>query len=199
MKITVLYGSARKKGVSSSHARKVLERVRREEDEVREYWLAECHILPCVGCLACRKQEVCSRKGDDMADIYRDVVSSDFVIFASPVYCFDVTGPFKLMFDRLYPMLGGPQPKYTPRHPGIRSCMILSQGAPLMAFTDLAERMGMRLKSNGFENLAILRYGMGIDFSNEDEEFRQRAMMALQKQEEDNDKLIEEIAEKLGR
>ena len=101
MKITVLYGSARKNGISSSAAKKVLNAVRREEDEIREYYLAEQHILPCAGCLACRKQEVCSRKGDDMENIYKDVVSSDFVIFSSPVYCLDVTGPFKLMYDRL--------------------------------------------------------------------------------------------------
>ncbi|MBR2801139.1 MAG: flavodoxin family protein [Erysipelotrichaceae bacterium] len=199
MKITVLYGSARKNGVSSTAARKVLERVYREGDEVREYPLAEQHILPCVGCLACRKQEVCSRRGDDMERIYADVVSSDFVIFASPIYCFDVTGPFKLMYDRLYPMLDGPQPKYTPRHPGIRSCLILSQGAPLTAFGDAAERNELRLKNNGFTNLATLRYGMGIDLSYESEEVQQRAAAARQKQEEDNDRLIEEIAAKLNR
>ena len=199
MKITVLYGSAREKGVSSTAARKVLNRVYREGDEVSEYLLAEQHILPCVGCLACRKQEVCSRKGDDMEKIYQDVVHSDFVIFSSPVYCFDVTGPFKLMFDRLYPMLDGPQPKYTPRHPGIRSCMVLSQGAPLMVFGDLAERMEMRLKINGFTNLATLRYGMGIDLSYESEEVQQGAALARAQQEKDNDALIEEIAAKLGR
>ena len=93
----------------------------------------------------------------------------------------------------------GPQPKYYPRHPGIRSCMILSQGAPLMAFADTAERMEMRLKTNGFDNLATLRYGMGIDFSGEPEEFRQMAETSLKKQEEDNGRLISEICEKLGR
>lgn len=199
MKITVLYGSARHNGISSSAAKKVLNAVRREEDEICEYQLAEQHILPCIGCLACRKQEVCSRKGDDMEKIYKDIVSSDFVIFSSPVYCFDVTGSFKLMYDRLYPMLGGPQPKYVPRHPGIRSCMILSQGAPPFAFADTAERMEMRLKNNGFDNLATLRYVFGIDLSGEPEEMRQKAEALRQKQVEDNDLLIEEICRKLGR
>ena len=199
MKITVLYGSARKHGVSASKAREVLNRIRQENDEVREYWLADAKILPCVGCLACRKQEVCSRRGDNMTKIYQDVVTSDFVIFSSPVYCLDVTGPFKLMFDRLYPMLDGPQPKYTPRHTGIRSCMIIAQGAPLMAFGDIAKRMQKRLAMNGFDNLAILRYGMGIDFSNESEEMKRRAERSIEKQEKKNRKLIDEIAEQLGR
>ena len=199
MRITVLYGSARKNGVSSSAAKKVLNAVRREEDEIREYYLAEQHILPCAGCLACRKQEVCSRKGDDMENIYKDIVSSDFVIFSSPVYCLDVTGPFKLMYDRLYPMLGGPQPKYVPRHPGIRSCMILSQGAPPFAFADVAERMKFRLKNNGFDNLATLRYVFGIDLSVEEEEMRAKAEALREKQVQDNDLLIAEICRRLGR
>ena len=166
MKITVLYGSARKNGNSAKGAKRILDKVRRQDDEVREYWLAEQVITPCIGCLACRKKEVCARKDDDMAVIYKDVVSSDFVIFSSPLYCLDVSGPFKLMFDRLYPMLDGPQGMYTPRHKGIKCCMVYSQGAPDILFKNAAKVMKQRLKLNGFDNLGIIRETMTVDLSN---------------------------------
>ena len=45
----------------------------------------------------------------------------------------------------------------------------------------------------------MLRYGFGIDMSNEPEELQEKAAMAKKKQEEDNDALMREICEKLGR
>ena len=166
MKITVLYGSARKNGRSSKRAKEILEKVKRDGDEIKEYWLAEMNIKPCIGCLACRKKEVCTRKDDDMEQIYADVVSSDFVIFSSPLYCLDVSGPFKLMFDRLYPMLDGPQGIYTPRHKGIKCCMVYSQGALEFWFGRAVNTMKSRLDQNGFENLGIIRETLTVDIKN---------------------------------
>ena len=78
MKITVLYGSARKNGNSAKGAKKILEKVRRQDDEIMEYWLTEQVIKPCIGCLACRKKEMCTRKDDDMVErLYKIVVEQE--------------------------------------------------------------------------------------------------------------------------
>lgn len=196
MKIVAIYGSARKKGMSAGKVQKILNAVQTPEDEVEEYWLADMNIRPCLGCMACRKAEVCARKGDDMEKLYRSIVSADFVIFSSPVYCCDVSGPFKLMFDRLYPMLAGPQGRYTPRHPGIKCCMVLSQGAPTFMFRRTAKTMRHRLKQQGFQNLGILRYGMGVDLTKEDEKLQKIGYSYLRHQEKKNDRKTAEITRK---
>lgn len=196
MKIVAIYGSARKNGASAKAVEKILRTVQTVGDTVEEYWLAELNIKPCIGCMACRKAEVCSRKGDDMEKIYRSIISADFVIFSSPVYCLDVSGPFKLMFDRLYPMLAGPQGRYTQRHPDIKCCMVLSQGAPTVLFGGTARRMKFRLKQNGFQNLGLLRYGMGLDLTKEGKTMQKIGRSYLQSQERRNDRRIAKIARK---
>lgn len=197
MKIVVIYGSARKNGTSAKVSKKILDKVRTPGDDVQEYWLAEQHIKPCIGCMACRKSEVCSQKGDDMEKIYQDIISADFVIFSSPLYCLDVSGAFKLMFDRLYPMVAGPQGRYTARHPGIKCCMVLTQGAPTIKFSDTAKRMRIRLKTNGFQNLGVIRCGMGLDLTKESERIRKIGTFYLKRQEKRNERQISEIVQKV--
>lgn len=199
MKITVLYGSARKNGSSATTAKKILEKVRCEKDEVKEYWLTDKNIQPCIGCLACRKKEVCSRKNDDMPVIYQDIVSSDFVIFSSPLYCLDVAGSFKMMFDRLYPMVDGPQGIYTPRHPGIKCCMVYSQGAPGLVFRNAAKLMKIRLKTNGFHNLGIIRETLTVDLTNAtDNKFLLKfADFYRNRQRKKNQRMIEKICRQI--
>lgn len=166
MKITVIYGSARKNGSSAKVAREILGKVRSDGDKVTEYYLADQNIKPCRGCFACRKAEVCSVKNDDMVQIYQDVVSADFVIFSAPMYMGDVCGQFKLMLDRLYPMLDGPQGMYTPRHKGIKCCMVYAQGAPGIIFKRAVKTMNLRLKTNGFNNLGMIRETLTVDIRN---------------------------------
>lgn len=43
----------------------------------------------------------CSQK-DDMEQIYSVFADCDAVVFASPVYFWTITGPLKMMADRLY-------------------------------------------------------------------------------------------------
>lgn len=164
MKVIAIYGSARKRGFSSLAADTAAEYFENNGAEVKKYRLPDMEIKQCRGCFSCKRKEGCIIK-DDMTELFGEIVTSDFVIFASPIYCFDVCGSFKLMFERLYPMLAGGTPlgegvqKYTRRYPPIKCMMIYAQGAPAFICRRVKKQMKSNFKENGFDNVGTVTIG----------------------------------------
>lgn len=161
MNVIALYASARRRGFSAlavDHACTYLEA---HGAEVEKFRLTEMDIKQCRGCFACRRKEVCSLR-DDMTGLYDKIVAADLVIFSSPVYCFDVSATFKLMFERLYPMLDGGMAlgegfkKYELRHPGKKCLAVLSMGALQIMCRSVRKSLESNLKHNGFDNLGTI-------------------------------------------
>ena len=61
------------------------------------------NIKPCIGCYQCvaGKGDPCVQK-DDMKDIYTQLEQSDVIVFASPLYWWQVTAQMKIVIDRLF-------------------------------------------------------------------------------------------------
>ena len=61
------------------------------------------NIKPCIGCYQCvtGKCDPCVQK-DDMKDIYAQLEQSDVIVFASPLYWWQVTAQMKIVIDRLF-------------------------------------------------------------------------------------------------
>lgn len=57
----------------------------------------------CIGCLACQKTGKCVQK-DDMADIIGKVQNADVLIFATPIYYYEMSGQLKTFLDRCNPL-----------------------------------------------------------------------------------------------
>ena len=57
----------------------------------------------CIGCLACQKTLKCVQK-DDMADIIGKVQNADVLIFATPIYYYEMSGQLKTFLDRCNPL-----------------------------------------------------------------------------------------------
>lgn len=57
----------------------------------------------CIGCLACQKTNKCIQK-DDMADLIGKVQNTDVLIFASPIYYYEMSGQLKTFLDRCNPL-----------------------------------------------------------------------------------------------
>ncbi len=75
-------------------------------NEVKEFYLQSMNIKGCLDCGGCRRKEKnsenpCVQK-DDMAEIYAAFKDADVLVFASPVYWWDITGTLKTAIDRLY-------------------------------------------------------------------------------------------------
>ena len=57
----------------------------------------------CIGCLSCQQTHKCVLK-DDMADLIGKVQSADAIIFATPIYYYEMSGQLKTFLDRCNPL-----------------------------------------------------------------------------------------------
>ena len=98
-KCTLLFSSANKNGFT----RQLTDYFTSEYNgDIIEYNMFDENISPCTGCGYCEKHGKCHN--DDMNKILEDIFSSDFVIFASPVYNYTFPAPMKAFLDRLQPL-----------------------------------------------------------------------------------------------
>lgn len=106
MRVLILMGSMRKKGNTAELAKPFTATLTEHGVQVKTIWLRDLSITPCDACWAC--QYVPDRYGcakdDDMQSIATDILSSDCIILATPIYSFFCTAPMKAMLDRHYGM-----------------------------------------------------------------------------------------------
>ena len=57
----------------------------------------------CIGCLSCQQTHKCVLK-DDMADLIGKVQNADAIIFATPIYYYEMSGQLKTFLDRCNPL-----------------------------------------------------------------------------------------------
>ncbi len=60
-------------------------------------------IAYCQGCFACQKTGHCVIK-DDAVEIEEKVEKADVVVWASPIYYYEMSGQMKVLIDRLNPL-----------------------------------------------------------------------------------------------
>ena len=103
MKITVITGSARKNGTTNYMADEFIRGAKDSGHEVVSVNVAHKKIRGCMACEFCRNKEkgVCAQK-DDMQDIYPEILSSDMIVFASPIYYFTLSAQLQAVIHRTY-------------------------------------------------------------------------------------------------
>lgn len=102
-KIIVLSTSLRTNSNSELLAKSFVEGARSTGNEVEYISLKNKDIRFCIGCLACQKTGNCVIK-DDVADIMDSVLNADVVVWATPIYYYEMSGQMKTLIDRLNPM-----------------------------------------------------------------------------------------------
>lgn len=59
----------------------------------------------CIGCLSCQNTGSCVLK-DDVPEIMEKVKNADVLVFATPIYYYEMSGQLKTLLDRLNPLYG---------------------------------------------------------------------------------------------
>lgn len=99
----ILTASPRNNGNSTILALKAAEGVKAAGGEADVVPIGKLKIAPCNACDSCRTkpEEGCVIK-DDMQPLYKKIEDAQGVIFATPVYWFNVSAQMKLFIDRTY-------------------------------------------------------------------------------------------------
>lgn len=102
-KILIINSSHRKNSNSAALAGKIAEGAQAAGHSVESVDISRLEIRPCRGCCACTAPDMdgCVQK-DGMTGLYPKVREADILIFASPVYWFNMSGQLKQFIDRLF-------------------------------------------------------------------------------------------------
>lgn len=71
--------------------------------EVEYITLKGKEIKYCIGCLACQTKRSCVLK-DDVAEIMAKVKDAEVIVYATPIYYYEMAGQMKTLLDRLNPL-----------------------------------------------------------------------------------------------
>lgn len=104
-KAVIISSSLRVKSNSEILAKECARGVTDSGNEAELIELKGKNIQYCRGCLACQSNHKCVIK-DDVAEIMTKVKNADVVIFATPIYYYEMSGQLKTLLDRMNPMYG---------------------------------------------------------------------------------------------
>ena len=113
MKLLIINGSPRKKGLISQMLRIFHEQAIATGVEVTEVYANDLQIKPCMGCMTCRSKQHCVLPEDDAQRVLALIQQADAIVIGAPCYWGNIPGQLKLLFDRIvYGMM-----RDTPRFP----------------------------------------------------------------------------------
>lgn len=102
-KVFIVSSTPRKNGNSDVLAEEFARGARDAGNEVVKFDIRGKELKFCIGCLSCQSHKGCVLK-DCMNDLYDTVQNSDVLVFATPVYYYEMCGQLKTFLDRLNPL-----------------------------------------------------------------------------------------------
>lgn len=132
MKILILNGSPRTKGLISRMLGIMAEEARNRGAEVEEVQISKLQIRPCTGCMSCRSRNACILPEDDAQRTLQKIQWADVLIIGSPCYWGNMNGYLKVLFDRMVYGMMGESSKGIPQamHKGKRAVIVSTCSTP---------------------------------------------------------------------
>jgi len=141
MKVTILQGSARKKGNTARVLTWVEEELIGLGHEVDSIYLHSKNLKGCLGCAKCKEKPDtigCVQK-DDVPEILGKMIDSQLIIFSSPLYFWGFSAQIKAVIDRTYSLYTNYNlPDHASLIDGRRQALIATGAGP---YDDNAEGM----------------------------------------------------------
>lgn len=101
MKILVIESSPHKNGSSNLLADNFIKGAQEKGHETVVFDAARAELNPCLGCDFCGMDGPCSQN-DDGEYLKEQIMSSDMMVFVTPLYYFGVSAQLKTVIDRFY-------------------------------------------------------------------------------------------------
>jgi multimeric flavodoxin WrbA len=102
MNILVISGSPRKNGNTEIMVEAFVKGARASGNTVTVKKMSELTVAPCKDCEYCFSHDGICTQHDGMTEILAAVDRADMMVFASPIYWFNVSAQLKAVIDRLY-------------------------------------------------------------------------------------------------
>ncbi|WP_411679357.1 flavodoxin family protein [Clostridium thailandense] len=125
MKTLIFFGSARKEGNTKEMVNIFIDELQGDVEVIDAY---RSTISPCIDCRYCWHKRGCSIK-DDMQSIYKKIDEADNIVFASPMYFYNVPSPLKIIIDRLQVYWAGVLRKDRPELGAKKGAILMCGGA----------------------------------------------------------------------
>ena len=103
-RVLVISTSLRKDSNSDLLARQFAQSARQAGHEVELISLADKDIRFCKGCLACQTTGRCVIRDDADAIVQEKMLHADVLVFATPIYYYEMSGQMKTLLDRANPL-----------------------------------------------------------------------------------------------
>lgn len=101
--ILIISTSPRAHSNSDALANAFMEGAQKAGHTVEKISLRGKRISFCLGCLACMERKKCVLS-DDASDIAEKMGQADVLVFATPIYYYEMSGQMKTMLDRANPL-----------------------------------------------------------------------------------------------
>lgn len=99
MKILVLQASPNAKGSTAILVDEFARGAREAGHEVTRVDVCDLDIAPCTGCVACGYEGPCVQR-DDMDTLRKQILASDMLVLATPLYYYSMSAQLKTVVDR---------------------------------------------------------------------------------------------------
>jgi multimeric flavodoxin WrbA len=142
VQVTTILGSPRQRGNTATVLGLFEDLVAQQGHEVDRIHIVDYEVNGCLGCQACQNasQELACRQHDDAVGIFKRMIASDAIVYATPLYTYGFTSQMKALVDRqncLVTGYGGPE--YTPLLGGKRIALLVTCGGPVEENADLIQ------------------------------------------------------------
>lgn len=107
MKFLTIMGSPKKNGKTAFTLSLFENQMRKAGHEIERINAIDININNCKECYACTRKSSehgCPQK-DDWDMVFKQMIAADAVIYASPLFCFDITAQLKPLIDRHFSLM----------------------------------------------------------------------------------------------
>ena len=102
-KVFIVSSTPRKNGNSEMLAEEFARGASEAGNTVEIVFVRDIKPEFCIGCLYCQTHDKCVLK-DGMNELYSRVQNADVLVFATPIYYYEMSGQLKTFLDRLNPL-----------------------------------------------------------------------------------------------